>query len=69
MKGKVELVTTQRTGDSDRYEVSLTITVKKGLTYERSDELMKQLWAEYKGKMVEIWPLITEVKEAYLEAA
>ena len=54
MKGKVELVTTQRTGDSDRYEVSLTITVKKGLTYERSDELMKQLWTEYKGKMVDI---------------
>ena len=69
MKGKVEEATTRRTGDSDRYEVSLTITVKKGLTYERSDELMKQLWAEYKGKMVEIWPLITEVKEAYLEAA
>jgi len=54
MKGKVELVTTQRTGDSDRYEVSLTITVKKGLTYERSEELMKQLWAEYKDKMLEI---------------
>jgi len=54
MKGKVELVTTQRTGDSDRYEVSLTITVKKGLTYERSDELVKQLWAEYKDKMLEI---------------
>ena len=54
MKGKVELVTTQRTGDSDRYEVSLTITIKKGLTYERSDELLKQLWTEYKGKMVEI---------------
>jgi len=69
MKGKVEEVTTQKTGDSDRYEVSLTITVKKGLTYERSDELMKQLWEEYKGKMVEIWPLQTEGKETSLEAA
>ena len=69
MKGKVEKATTQRTGDSDRYEVSLTITVKKALTYERSKELMKQLWAEYKDKMVEIWPLITEGKEPLLEAA
>ena len=54
MKGKVEMVTTQRTGDSNRYEVTLTITVKKGLTYERSEELVKQYWAEYKDKMVEI---------------
>ena len=54
MKGKVETITTQRTGDSDRYEVSLTITVKKGLTYERSNELMKQLWTKYKDKMLEI---------------
>jgi len=54
MKGKVEEVATKRTGDSDRYEISLTLTVKKGLTYERSDELMKQLWTEYKGKLVEI---------------
>ena len=54
MKGKVEGVTTQATGDSGRYEVALTITVKKGLTYERSEELMKQLWDQYKGKMVEI---------------
>ena len=29
MKGKVEAVTNQKTGDSDRYEVSLTITIKK----------------------------------------
>ena len=62
MKGKVEMVTTQRTGDSSRYEVSLTITVKKGLTYERSEELVKQYWTEYKDKLVEIWPLQTEVK-------
>jgi len=54
MKGKVEAVTNQKTGDSDRYEVSLTITVKKGLTYERSASLALHLWDEYKGKMVEI---------------
>ena len=54
MKGKVEMVTTQRTGDSSRYEVSLTITVKKGLKYERSEELLDQLRQEYMGKMVEI---------------
>ena len=54
MKGKVEAVTTKITGDSGRYEVSLTITVKKALTYERSNELVKQLWAEYKDKMLEI---------------
>jgi len=54
LKGKVEMVTTKKTGDSNRYEVSLTITVKKGLKYERSEELVNQYWAEYKGKMVEI---------------
>ena len=54
MKGKVEGATTQIIGKSGRYEVALTVTVKKGLTYERSEELMKQLWDQYKGKMVEI---------------
>jgi len=54
MKGKLEEVITKRTGDSDRYEVSVTLVVKKGLTYERSEELMKQLWDEYKDKMLEI---------------
>ena len=54
MKGKVEAVTTKITGDSGRYEVSLTITVKKGLIYERSEELLDQLRQEYMGKMVEI---------------
>ena len=54
MKGKVEMVTTKKTGDSNRYEVSLTITVKKGLTYERSEELVKQYWEEYKDKLIEI---------------
>ena len=54
MKGKVEEATTRRTGDSDRYEVTLTIIIKKGLTYERSEELMKQLWDEYKNKLLEI---------------
>ena len=54
MKGKVEQITTKKTGDSNRYEVSLTITVKKGLTYKRSEELLDQLRQEYIGKMVEI---------------
>jgi len=63
VKGKVEGATTQATGDSGRYEVSLTITIKKGLTYERSEELMKQLWDQYKGKMVEIWAIENEGKE------
>ena len=62
MKGKVEMVTTQKTGDSNRYEVSLTITVKKGLKYERSEELLDQLRQEYMGKMVEIWPILDEAK-------
>ena len=54
MKGKVEMVTTKKTGDSNRYEVSLTITVKKGLKYERSEELLHQLKDTHLGKMVEI---------------
>jgi len=54
LKGKVEQITTKKTGDSNRYEVSLTITVKKGLTYKRSEELLDQLRQEYIGKMVEI---------------
>jgi len=54
MKGKVEEITTKKTGDSNRYEVSLTLTVKKGLTYERSEELLHQLKDTYLGKMVEI---------------
>ena len=69
MKGKVEEATTQITGDSGRYEVSLTITLKKGLTYERSEELRKQIWEEYKGKRVEIWLIQTEDKEDRVEAA
>jgi len=63
LKGKVEGATVSRTGDSDRYEVSLTLTVKKGLTYKRAEELMKQIWDEYKGRMVEIWAITTENKE------
>jgi len=69
LKGKVEMVTTKKTGDSNRYEVSLTITVKKGLKYERSEELLHQLKDTHLGKMVEIWPLQTEAKEASPEAA
>jgi len=63
VKGKVESATTQIIGKSGRYEVALTVTVKKGLTYERSEELMKQLWDQYKGKMVEIWAIENEGKE------
>ena len=54
MKGKVEEVTTQQTHDTHRYEVNLTLTIKKGLTYKRSEELLDSLQKEYLGKMVEI---------------
>lgn len=54
MKGKVEEVTTQQTPETLRYEVTLTLTIKKGLTYKRSEELLDSLKDEYLGKMVDI---------------
>lgn len=54
MKGKVESFQTALTSKTLRYEVSLIITIKKGLSYERSQELLDQLTQEYMGKMVEI---------------
>jgi len=54
MKGKVEAVTTQQTQDTLRYEVNLTVTIRKGLTYKRSEELLASLQEEYLGKMVDI---------------
>jgi len=56
MKGKVEAVTTQQTSDTLRYEVNLTLALKKGLSYKRSEELLDELTQEYLGKMVEITP-------------
>jgi len=54
MKGKVEKATIERSEESGRYELSLTITIKKGLLYDRAQELCKQIWEEYKDKMLEI---------------
>lgn len=62
MKGKVEAVTTQQTPETLRYEVNLTITIKKGLSHKRSEELLASLKEEYLGKMVEIWAILNEVK-------
>ena len=59
MKGKIEAFqsTLAKTG---RYEVALIITVKKGLTYRRSEKLLDELRHEYMDKMVEITPAETE---------
>ena len=54
MKGKVEAVQSERTPKKGRHKVSLIITIKKGLKYKRSEELLDQLRQEYLGKMVEI---------------
>ena len=54
MKGKFEAVQTKMNLDSMRYEVSLTLTIKKGLSYDRSEELLAQLKNKYLGKMVEV---------------
>jgi len=54
MKGKVEAVTNQQTPDTRKYEVNLTLTIRKGLTYKRSEELLDQLRQEYLGKMTDI---------------
>jgi len=54
MKGKIEEIQAERNPKSGRHSVSLIVTIKKGLTYERSKELLDQLRQEYIGKMVEI---------------
>jgi len=53
MKGKIEEIQTKRS-KKGKYSVSLIITIKKGLTYERSEELLDQLKDTHLGKMVEI---------------
>ena len=60
MKGKIEAVQSERTPKKGKHKVSLIVTIKKGLTYERSEELLDQLRQEYMGKMVEIRPILDE---------
>lgn len=59
MKGKIEAFQSAlaKTG---RYEVALVITVRKGLTYKRSEKLLEELRHEYMDKLVEITPAETE---------
>ena len=60
MKGKIESLSTELNSRTGKYEVALIITVKKGLTYNRSEKLLDELRQEYMDKMVEIAPIETE---------
>jgi len=53
LKGKVEEIQTKR-GKKGKHSVSLIITIKKGLTPERSEQLLAEYRDEYMGKIVEI---------------
>lgn len=55
MKGKIEAFQSAL-APTGRYEVALIITIKKGLTYKRSEKLLDELRPEYMDKMVEITP-------------
>lgn len=65
MKGKIEAIQSERTSKKGRYEVSLIITIKKGLKYKRSEELLTEFREKYLGNMVEIWPILDEAKPPY----
>ena len=60
MKGKVEAVQTKIDLNSMRYEVNFVVTLKKGLSHDRSEELLAEIKSEYLGKMVEIAPSESE---------
>ena len=60
MKGKIEAFQSTLNSKTQRYEVALIITVKKGLTYKRSEKLLDELRQEYMDKMVVITPAETE---------
>jgi len=58
LKGKVEEIQTERNAKG-RYSVSMRITTKKGLSYERSEALVTDFKEKYLGKLVEIAELNT----------
>ena len=60
MKGKIEAFQSTLAPKTGRYEVALIITVRKGLTYKRSEKLLDELRQEYMDKMVTITPAETE---------
>lgn len=60
MKGKIEAFQSTLNSKTLRYEVALIITIRKGLTYKRSEELLAELRQVYMDKMVEIAPAETE---------
>lgn len=57
MKGNVESVTTKLSTGRKRInfsEVSITVTIKKNLTYEECERFAEELREEYLGKEVDV---------------
>jgi len=53
MKGKVTEVTVKRQ-ESGRYEVSINVVLKRGLSYKRSEELLSEVKQKLFGKIIDL---------------